>query len=750
MGVVYNKENKVFHLNAANTSYAFKIFGNGEPVHLYWGRKITKIKDCQNLFLTPTIQSPRPDQDNAEYSYNNLLREYPGYGDSDFRYPAYQVQTPYGDRICSLKYFKHEIQKGKNKLDGLPSLYSDNKENVNTLKIYLNDEVTRLKAVLSYSVFEKYDVITRSVKFENTGKDTLKLLSALSASVDFRTSDFDIVHLAGRWGNERDIERHALRRGTQSIESRRGASSHQHNPFFALASKDTTEYWGQVYAFNLIYSGNFLANIEVDQFLTTRAAMGINPFDFSWNLEPGESFQTPELVMVYSDMGFSKMSNTFHKLYRNCLCRSSYRNKIRPVLVNNWEATYFDFNEEKIMAIVKKGKDLGIEMFVLDDGWFGMRNDDKSSLGDWFVDKRKFKNGLSALSRKIKNEGMKFGLWFEPEMISPNSDLYKKNPNWCLHVPARHRSESRNQLILDLSRIEVCDYIIERMSDILSNCKIDYVKWDCNRFMSEIGSAKLPPERQMETAHRFVLGLYYIMDKITGKFDKILFEGCAGGGGRFDPGILHYMPQYWTSDNTDAISRLRIQYGTSMVYPISTMGAHVSAVPNHQTGRVTTLATRGNVAMNGVFGYELDITNFSSKETEIVKEQINRYKEIRKTVLFGDFYRLKSPFKSNEAAWMFMDKDKLILFHCSILREAIMPIKWIKLKGLNENTNYKLKNADEIYRSCNVIMEGRVNYLLEDTVFSGGQLMYAGLPVPSYNNSGDFQSYLWIFEKIFS
>ena len=436
--------------------------------------------------------------------------------------------------------------------------------------------------------------------------------------IDFNKDGYDFMQLSGSWGRERHVERIALNTGNKSIESRRGASGHQQNPFIALLSRDANEEHGEVYGFSLVYSGNFLAQAEIDQYNTTRISMGINPFGFSWLLESGETFQTPEVVMVYSSEGIGKMSRIYHKLYRTRLCRGKFRDTVRPVLVNNWEATYFDFNAEKIEDIAKVGKQLGIELFVLDEGWFGKRDNDKTTLGDWVVDKNKLPKGLEYLANRVNKLGMQFGLWFEPEMISPDSDLYRAHPDWCIHVPNRTRSKARTQLILDLSRKGVCDYIITSVSSILKSAPISYVKWDMNRNMTEIGSLLLPAERQRETAHRYMLGLYSVMNSITTSFPNILFESCSGGGGRFDPGILFYMPQTWASDNTDAVERLKIQFGTSIVYPVSTIGSHVSAVPNHQVYRHTSLKMRGDVAMSGNFGYELDLTKFSIEEKEQV------------------------------------------------------------------------------------------------------------------------------------
>jgi alpha-galactosidase len=456
--------------------------------------------------------------------------------------------------------------------------------------------------------------------------------------------------------------------------------------------------------------------------------MGINPFDFSWLLKANENFQTPEVVMVYSSKGIGEMSRTYHRLYRKRLCRGVYRDKARPILVNNWEATYFDFNAEKIENIGKAAKELGIELFVLDDGWFGKRNGDESSLGDWVVDKNKLPKGLEDLANRINNLDLQFGLWFEPEMVSPDSDLYRAHPDWCLHVPGRYRTQGRNQLVLDLSREDVCDYIIDSLSKILNSVNISYIKWDMNRNMTEIASALLPPERQRETAHRYMLGLYKIYERLTTSFPNILFEGCSGGGGRFDAGILYYMPQIWTSDDTDAVERLKIQYGTSIVYPISTMGAHVSAVPNHQVHRNTSLKMRGDVAMLGNFGYELDLTNFNDEEIETVKKQVETYKELRELIQFGDMYRLLNPFESNEASFIVVSEDKTEAFvsFFRVLGIPNDPIKRLYLRGLVPEKNYSVEGFQEI--------------------FGGDELMYGGLTIPDLR--GDYQSITWRIKSV--
>lgn len=731
MAIKFDEKNKVFHLQAKDTSYVMEIVRDGYLLHQYWGRKINEFHHSNEIQLVDRGFSGNPyaHKEDRTFSLDTLPQEYPQYGNTDFRKPAYQIQLENGSTVSDLKYHSHQIVKGKPALEGLPATYVEDDSEAETLEIIMQDSLTNLKVALSYTVYEQLNVITRSVRFINEGTESIKLLSAMSLCVDFRDADFDILHLHGAHVRERMVARQPLRPGIQSIESTRGASSHQHNPFLALLRKDANEDSGEVYAFNFVYSGNFLAQAEVDQINNTRVTLGINPFDFNWKLEPGEGFQTPETVMVYSSEGLGDMSRTFHELYRTRLVRGTFRDKERPILVNNWEATYFDFNAKKIVDIAKVGREIGIELFVLDDGWFGKRNDDTTSLGDWFVDREKLPEGLDDLANKVRDMEMEFGLWFEPEMISVDSDLYREHPDWCLHVPGRTRSESRNQLILDFSRDDVCEEISKRVCDILASVPISYVKWDMNRHMTEIGSAALPPERQRETAHRYMLGLYKVMEQITSSFPNVLFESCSGGGGRFDPGMLYYMPQVWTSDNTDAISRLKIQYGTSLVYPIVTMGSHVSAVPNHQVNRITSLEMRGDVAMSGNLGYELDLTKLTEKEKEIVKQQIAEYKEIRKLIQFGDFYRLHSPFEGNETSWLFANKDKsdIMVFYFSVLAEPAAPLKVLKLKGIDVSKKYQVIGTDKVY--------------------GGDELSYVGISIPA-DIRGDFQSYVWQLKEV--
>ena len=728
MAIVYDASSKTFNLSTSKTSYVLKVLGSNHVAHVYWGKKI-KAKNLDYVLRSKNWGSFLTNTDNIDdFMLEMTPQEYPGYGSTDLRTPAVELQFSDGTSATDFRYESHNIYSGKNKLNDLPATYVEDENEAMTLELTLVDSLKNVKLILSYSVFEEFDAITRSVKIINESNEDVNINRVLSANVDFRDSDYELLQLSGAWARERHIIRKEIRSGSQSIESRRGSSSHAQNPFMALVRKDTTEQHGEVYGFSLIYSGNFLANVEVDMYENARAQIGINPFDFTWFLKSKEEFIAPEAVLVYSNEGLTGMSHIYHNLYGKRLARGEHRDKIRPILINNWEATYFDFNETSIKNIAKEASNLGMELFVLDDGWFGKRNNDDCSLGDWFVNEEKIKGGLGKLSKEINDMGLQFGLWFEPEMVCPVSELYEKHPDWCIHIPGRIRSEARMQLILDLSRDDVCDYIIETLSKVLSSASISYVKWDMNRNMTEIGSAKLQPERQRELPHRYMLGLYRIMEELTTAFPHILFESCSGGGGRFDPGMLYYMPQTWTSDNTDAIERLKIQYGTSLVYPNVSMGCHVSAIPNHQVHRMTPLNTRGVVAMSGNFGYELDITKLSDEEKEMIKEQIKNYKEIRETIQFGDYYRLSSPFEDNDVAWMFVSKDKKEVV-VSFVRQSALPhpkFESLKLVGLEEDASYEVVG--------------------ENKVFGGDELMYVGLNVPQL--VGDYDAKMWVLRKI--
>lgn len=718
MAINFDAQSRIFHLATAHTSYVIGLNEGSQALHLYWGAHLSDPDVW-------AILAPR--QMHASFEVESCIKafEYPCHGTGDYRTPAARVLNADGNSVTCLTYAGHEIYSGKKPLDGLPAVYCREDSDAETLELRLKDELTGLEVVLNYSVFEEMDVICRSARYENHGDKSLRLLTGAAASVDFFGKDYDFLHLQGAWARERVPERLPVTHGLYSIESRRGASGHQHNPFVALMSKNADEFNGDVYGFSFIYSGSFAATVEGTAYACTRVTIGLNPYSFNWELKPGESFQTPEAAMVYSDKGLNLMSQRYHTLYRTHLCRGKYALAERPILINNWEATYFGFNEEKIVEIARAGKEMGLELFVLDDGWFGKRDTDNCSLGDWVVDKKKLPNGLDHLAKRINELGMKFGLWFEPEMVSPDSDLYRAHPDWCIHVPGRARTQARQQLILDLSRADVCDYIIEAVSSVLRSAPISYVKWDMNRNMTEIGSALLDSEHQGEVEHRYMLGLYRVLETITQSFPDVLFESCSGGGGRFDAGLLYYMPQTWTSDDTDAIERLKIQYSTSMVYPISAIGSHVSAVPNHQTGRTTPMQTRCDVAMSGNFGFELDLSKLSEDDMATAKKAVELCKRIRGTVQQGEFTRLLSPYEGSMTAWQFVRGDAVILCYFKVLNVPAEPLRRIKMKGLDPDAHYRAEDG---------------------TVYSGGALMNMGYPADW--RMRDFESRVILLEKV--
>lgn len=733
MPIIVNEKDKVFHLQTAKTSYIFGFLTSNTPVHMYWGKRLEKTPDINTLFIIP-YKWPRSfcvvdgtTKDGDIFSRESLTMEFSTFGSSDLREPTFHAEYKDGSTVSDFEYKSYKITNGKKGIEGLPATYSENDGEAQTLEVTLTDKLTGLDIILQYGVFDKLNAITRNIRCENHGENRAVIDRILSASVDFKTDKFDMIHLPGTWGRERVVTRVPVTKGYINVSSARGASSNTHNPFIALVSKDATENFGSAYGFSLVYSGNFLAGTYADYLNCTRAYIGINPFGFKWQLDPGDTFSTPEAVLVYSGEGIGEMSRIYHRLYRTRLCRGEYRDKERSCLINNWEATYFDFDEEKIVEIAKKAASCGIKLMVLDDGWFGKRDNDRSSLGDWFVDKRKLPNGIDGLCKKINALGMKFGLWFEPEMISPVSELYAKHPDWCIHVDGRDRKEGRNQLILDLSRDEVCDYIINSVNAVLDSANIEYVKWDMNRNMACVGSATLPSDRQGELYHRYMLGLYKVLEAIVSSHPHILFESCSGGGGRFDPGMLHYMPQTWTSDNTDALARIDIQYGTSICYPYSSMGAHVSAVPNHQVRRTTPISFRGNVAIPGQFGYELDLTKLSDEDIAEIKEQTKFYEKYCEVFHRGDLYRLRNPLGDYMSAIEFVSEDKntVIVMLYSHKGTANAVLDYVCLGGLDAGAEYKKTENGEIW--------------------TGEALMNVGIP---FMADTDYKSRIWIFEKI--
>lgn len=736
INIFYNEKDKAFKLRANNTDYMMKVCEEGYLAHVYYGNK---VPDEDLTYLLRLDESPftpaTNDRDRASFM-DTLPFEYPCFGLGDYRESAFKIMDADGMSTSDLRYVSHKMYEGKPKLEGLPATFATEESGCSTLEITMYDKYADIEVVLIYTAFDKLDVITRSAVITNKSEKPFKITRALSACVDFDTDKMDMITLNGSWARERAVERCRLHHGKQLVDSCRGESSHQNNPFVALCDNNADEDKGEVFGFNFVYSGNFYAQAEVTQHKKTRFLMGINPLDFEWLLEKGESFTCPEVVMVHSDEGIGKMSRTFHDLYRNNLIRGEYKDKRRPILINNWEATYFNFDTDKLIDIAKEASKLGIEMLVMDDGWFGHRDSDNSSLGDWFVYEKKLKGGLKYLVDEVNKLGMKFGIWFEPEMISPDSELYKAHPDWAIQIKGRPLTLCREQYVLDYSRKEVRDHVYGMMKKILDSANIEYIKWDMNRQLTEVGSATLPAERQRELWHRYVLGVYDLMDRLTTDYPHILLENCSGGGARFDPGMLYYSPQIWCSDDTDAIERLKIQHGTSMCYPCSAMGAHVSDCPNHTVGRNTPFKTRGHVAMVGTFGYELDVTRIPQEDRDAIPAQIEEFNKFNKLVRTGDHYRIGNMFEDNTwDAWEFVAKDKseALFEFVQVLARPNERSRRIKLKGLEPEAYYYEESEP-------------------DKKISGAALMNAGINIAKMWNGdglyGDFCSKILHFIKV--
>lgn len=745
MSIIFHEKTKEFHLTNGEISYIIEVMENGQIGQLYYGKALRDRDSFQELHEEKmrslmSISLPEPSSLSMEFT----RQEYPSYGTGDYRMPAVTIQQKNGSRICNFTYNSHEIFSGKKSLAPLPSTYVEQEDEADTLEISLCDQLTETDLILSYTIYRDYPVITRNARFFHRGKEAIILDRALSASVEFSDMNFEMVHLAGAWSRERYVKTRKLEMGIQSIQSLRGASSSEHNPFLALKRPDASEKQGEVYGFSFVYSGNFLAQMEVNTHEMTRVTMGIHPEMFSWELHAGESFQTPEVVMVYSHQGLNQMSQTYHRLYRKRLVRGEWRDKVRPVLLNNWEATYFDFNEESILKIAGKAKEAGAELFVLDDGWFGARNDDYRGLGDWYVNLEKLPNGIKGLSEKVEALGLKFGLWVELEMVNKDSDLYRKHPDWVIGAPGRFESHSRHQHVLDFSRKEVVDAIYEMISKIIRESKISYIKWDMNRYITEPFSRGGSPADQGKMMHRYILGVYDLYTRLTTEFPHILFESCSSGGARFDPGMLAFAPQTWTSDDTDAGERMKIQYGTSYVYPLVSMGSHVSAVPNHQVYRKTPIATRADVAYFGTFGYELDLNLLTDEEFSQVKAQIAFMKKYRELIqIDGDFYRLVNPFEGNDTAWMVVSQDKKEAVAAFYQRMNKVNASWLRLKmeGLEPHTLYEITYVSGLANE-EPVAAGR---------YFGDELMYAGMVIDRdelNRKGGDFSSVLYTLKAV--
>lgn len=736
MPIHINDEQNLFTLHTKHSTYQMKVDALGTLLHTYYGSRIDETDmSCQIGFMDRGFSGNPYEMGtvNKAYSLDVLPQEYSCFGTGDFRASALRVRNKDGSQAVELRMSGFSVNPGTYSLEGLPAVYADTSE-AETLTIVLSDRSSRLRVELRYTVLPELDVITRAAKIVNEGTSAIVLQKAASMSLDWQYGSYDWVTFHGRHMMERNFQRGPLQHGVQSIGSVRGASSHHYNPFSILCEKGTTEVSGSCWGISFLYSGEFLMEVELDQINQTRLVCGINPDNFSWNLEQWESFQTPEVVMIYSDEGFGRLSRCLHETIRDHICRGEWKHKRRPVLINNWEATYFNFTGDKLVSMAKEAANLGIELFVMDDGWFGNRNDDNSSLGDWTPNEKKLGCTLKELGDRITETGMQFGIWFEPEGVSENSMMYRNHPEWAVQIPGRKPGLSRNQLVLDFSRQDVQDYVIQQMDAVLISAPITYVKWDMNRSICDKFSNALPAERQGEFAHRYILGLYRVLEVLGQRFPHVLFEGCNGGGGRFDAGMLYYTPQIWCSDNSDAISRLDIQYGTSFGYPVSTVGAHVSAIPNHQTSRVTPFATRGIVAMSGSFGYELDITKLTDEEKSEIKVQIAQFHKFYDLIQYGSYYRLLPP-ESGCSVWEFAAKDGSEALLNAVYRhvEANAPYPHVNVQGLIDYALYRVEICNTNLNECQKEILLRFFpqlYPQCSAPLSGVALKKGGLPIP--------------------
>ena len=695
MPISYHEASGEFHLYNADISYIIGLLPNAHAGQIYFGARL-RDRDSFAHLIENTCRpiSSWPMRERANFSLEFARQEYPCFGTSDFRQPAFELIQENGSAVSDFTYTGHRIYSGKPDLPGLPHSYTESDTEADTLELFLRDRVTSTELTLTYTVFVNYNVIARSASFANRGTETLFLGRAMSVSVDFPDRDFQWMQFSGAWGRERQPITRDLLPGVTAAESMRGHSSAHENPFVILKRPHTTESSGECYGFSLVYSGNFLAQAEVDTYDVTRVSMGINPRNFRWKLAPGETFHTPEALLSYSVDGLNGLSGTLHHILRERVARGYWRDRPRPVLLNNWEATGMRFTEREILNIAGKAAEAGVELFVLDDGWFGRRSE-FSGLGDWYVDHSKLPDGLRGLSEKINALGMRFGIWIEPEMVNEDSELYRAHPEYALGVPGRSKSLGRCQLVLDFSNPEVVECVYDMLMKAFDGVKLSYIKWDMNRSITECYSSHWPADRQGEIYHRYILGVYSLYEKLRAAFPEVLFESCASGGSRYDAGMLYYAPQAWCSDDTDAAERLRIQYGSSYGYPVSSCGAHVSTCPNQQTGRVAPLSTRANVAFFGAFGYEMDLNELDAHGFEKVKEQIAFMKENRELIQYGDFYRLVDPDSGRYGAWMVVSPDKTaaVVGFYKLLNTVNTGFCQLKLQGLNPEYEYEI-NGD--------------------------------------------------------
>ena len=720
MAIIYNPNKRIFTLHTKHSTYQMQVDSLGYLLHLYYGAKNNSSMEYVLTYADRGFSgNPYAAGADRTYSLDALPQEFPTLGTGDYRNIALDIKNSRGIESTNLLYKKHEIRKGKYALPGLPAVWADEAE-AQTLEIVLADENAGMEVHLLYGVLEEVDVITRSAVIRNIGTETVTIEKAAAACLDFVSGNYDVIRFYGKHALERNVERTVLGHGTIAFGSRRGTSSHQYNPAVILAEQGTTEEAGNCYGMLMVYSGNFFCEAERDQYNQTRLLMGLNDELFSYPLAAGDTFTVPEVILSYSQNGLSALSQQYHNCIRNHVCRSKYVHMSRPVLINSWEAAYFDFTGETIVNLAKEAASLGIDMVVMDDGWFGKRDDDNSSLGDWYVNEKKLGGSLSELIRRVHEQGVKFGIWIEPEMVNEDSDLYRAHPDWAIQIPRRKPIRSRNQLLLDFSRKEVRDQVFEQICAVLDQGEIDYVKWDMNRSMADVYAGNL--------TYDYVLGVYDFMERLTSRYPDMLLEGCSGGGGRFDAGMLYYSPQIWCSDNTDAINRTRIQYGTSFFYPVSAVGAHVSAVPNHQTGRVTSFHTRGVTAMAGTFGYELNPALLSDEEKQQVREQIASYKKYERLINEGTYWRLSDPIHDEIAAWMSVSKeqDRALVSVVRLMAEANQAAVYVRLRGLKPKAVYLEEYSGKQY--------------------SGAALMHTGIVLPFFTH--EYEAYQFSFVEL--
>ncbi|OOM13904.1 alpha-galactosidase [Clostridium saccharobutylicum] len=737
--IIIDKDKKIFHLRTKKMSYVFRILKNGSLGHLYYG---DTLSEDENFDYLANVENKAAGtikyyENDSKFSLGAETSEFNIYGTGDFRQPAIELRISNRLFYPEFAYVDHEITYRKERIPEVPRVYGDEYEN---LTITLKDKNLNLYLKLNYSITDESSAIVRSSSLINTSQHTYTISRFMSGTLDIPSADLDFISLSGAWLRERHLVRQPLRMGIQSVGSVRGASSHQQNPFIMLAEKNANEFSGTVYAASLVYSGNFLAQTEVDEWNVSRILIGINPMNFAWQLKPGDEFKTPECIFAVTQKGFNEISHTFHNIINDNIVEQRYKNFQRPIVVNSWEANYFNFDENSLLKLADLTTKIGADTLIVDDGWFGERDSTKKSLGDWFEDKRKFPHGIGKFAEHIHEKGLKLGLWFEPEMVDPDSDLYRAHPEWSIGKIDQRRSFGRGQLVLDMANPEVIDYLIASIDSMIERTKLDYIKWDMNRNITEAFSNYLDNEHQGELLHRYIMGVYKLMSHICEKYPDIIIENCAGGGGRFDLGMLYYSPQIWTSDDSDGVERLMIQYGTSMCYPLSSLSNHVTAVPNHQIDRVVPLNFRNNVSTFGVLGYELDLSELSEDELNEIKDQVSEYRKRQKLIFSGTFSRLKSPFCGNETAWQVVSKNKeevLVGWYKVLAKPNQRNQSYLKLVGLEKDYYYSVSN--------------------DDTIHSGAALMNMGIRLPyDFNGanqetaqiSGDFQSELFTLRKV--